>query len=42
MLLRVQIEGLPQYDKHQVIFILDDPSTFSARIPVVLGTPTIK
>ena len=40
-LLRVQIEGMPHYDEHQVVFILDDPSAFSARIPVILGTPTI-
>ena len=40
-LLRVQIEGMPHYDEHQVVFVLDDPSTFSARIPVILGTPTI-
>ena len=40
-LMRVQIEGMPHYDEHQVLFILDDPSTFSARIPVILGTPTI-
>ena len=41
MLLRVQIEGMPHYDEHQVVFVLDNPSAFSARIPVVLGTPTI-
>ena len=40
-LMRVQIEGMPHYDEHQVLFILDDPSTFSSRIPVILGTPTI-
>ena len=40
-LIRVQIEGLPHYVEQQVIFILDDPSWFSARIPVILGTPTI-
>ena len=40
-LMRVQIEGMPHYDEQQVIFILDDPSRFSARIPVILGTPTI-
>ena len=40
-LLRVQIEGMPHYDEHQVVFMLDDPSVFSARIPVILGTPTI-
>ena len=40
-LMRVQIEGMPHYDEHQVLFVLDDPSAFSARIPVILGTPTI-
>ena len=40
-LIRVQIEGMPHYDENQVVFILDDPSAFSARIPVILGTPTI-
>ena len=39
--MRVQIEGMPHYDEHQVLFILNDLSTFSARIPVILGTPTI-
>ena len=40
-LMRVQIEGLPHYNDQQVVFVLDDPSGFSARIPVILGTPTI-
>ena len=40
-LMRVQIEGMPHYDEHQVLFVLDDSSAFSARIPVILGTPTI-
>ena len=40
-LIRVQIERLPHYDEQQVIFVLDDPCGFSARIPVILGTPTI-
>ena len=40
-LMRVQIEGMPHYDEHQVLFVLDDPSAFSAGIPVILGTPTI-
>ena len=39
--MRVQIEGMPHYDKQQVVFVLDDPSGFSARIPVIMGTPTI-
>ena len=33
-LMRVQIEGMPHYDEQQVVFVLDDPSGFSARIPV--------
>ena len=40
-LLKVQIKGLPQYDEQQVVFVLDNPSAFLARIPVILGTPTI-
>ena len=40
-LMRVQIEGMLHYDEQQVVFVLDDPSGFSARIPVILGTPTI-
>ena len=40
-LMRVQIEGMPHNDEQQVVFVLDDPSGFSARIPVILGTPTI-
>ena len=41
VLVCVQIEGMPHYDEQQVTFILDDPSRFSARIPIILGTPTI-
>ena len=40
-LMRVQIEGMPHSDEQQVIFVLDDPSPFLARIPVIPGTPTI-
>ena len=32
---------MPHYDEQQVIFVLDDPSPFSARIPVILVTRTI-
>ena len=39
--MRVQIEDMPHYDEQQVVFVLDDPSRFSTRIPVILGTPTI-
>ena len=39
--MRVQIEGMPHYDEQQVVFVSDNPSGFSTRIPVILGTPTI-
>ena len=39
--MRVQIKDMPHYDEQQVVFVLDDPSGFSARIPVILGTLTI-
>ena len=32
---------MPHYDEQQVAFVLDDPSRFSTRIPIILGTPTI-
>ena len=41
MRVEIVIVGQPHYDKQQVVFVLDDPSVFSARIPVILGTPTI-
>ena len=37
----VQVEGVPEYDEDQVDFVVDDNTTFSWRVPVVLGTPTI-
>ena len=37
----VQVEGVPEYDEDQVAFVVDDNTTFSWQVPVVLGTPTI-
>ena len=37
----VQVEGVPKYDEDQVAFVVDDNTTFSWLVPVVLGTPTI-
>ena len=37
----IQVEGVPEYDEDQVAFVVDDNTTFSWRVPVVLGTPTI-
>ena len=35
------MEGVPEYNEDQVAFVVDDNTTFSWRVPVVLGTPTI-
>ena len=36
----VQVEGVPKYDEDQVTIVVDDNTSFSWRVPVVLGTPT--
>ena len=41
MMIRVQIPQAPSYDEDQVALIVEDPSLFSRRCPVILGTPTI-
>ena len=42
VLIRVQVEGVPGYDKDQVAFVVDDPTTtFGIQVLIVLGTPTI-
>ena len=41
VVIRVQVEGVPEYVEHQVAFVVDDNTTFSWRVPVVLCTPTI-
>ena len=41
VVIRVQVEGVPEYNEDQVAFVVDDNTTFSWRVPVVLGTPTI-
>ena len=41
VVIHVQVEGVPEYDEDQVAFVVDDNTTFSWRVPVVLGTPTI-
>ena len=35
------MEGVPEYDKDQVAFVIDENTTFSWHVPVVLGIPTI-
>ena len=37
----VQVEGVPEYDEDQVTFVVDDNTSFSWQVPVVLSTPII-
>ena len=37
----VQVGGVQGYDKDQIALVIPDISNFAARIPVMLGTPTI-
>ena len=41
VMIRVQIPQVPSYDEDQVALIVEDPSLFSRRCPVILRTPTI-
>ena len=40
-MIRVQIPYAPRYDEDQVALIVEDPSLFSQKCPVILRTPTI-
>ena len=37
----VQVDGVQGYDKDQIALVIPDISNFAARVPVILGTPTI-
>ena len=41
VVIRVQIPYVPSYDEEQVALVVEDPSPFARRCPVILGTPTI-
>ena len=41
VMIRVQIPQVWSYNKDQVALIIEDPSLFSQRCPIILGTPTI-
>ena len=41
VMIRVQIPNAPSYDEDQVTLIIEDPSLFSQRCPVILGMLTI-
>ena len=38
----VQVDRVWGYDKDQIALIIPDFSNFAIRIPVILGTPTIR
>ena len=37
----VQVDGVWGYDKDQIVLVILDFSNFTARVPVILGMPTI-
>ena len=37
----VQVDGVQGYDEDQIALVIPDISNFAARVPVILGTPTI-
>ena len=37
----VQVDRVQGYDKDQIALVIPDLSNFTARVPVILGTPTI-
>ena len=37
----VQVDGVRSYEEDQIALVIPDLSNFVARIPVILGTPTI-
>ena len=38
---RVRIEGIPSYDEEQVAHVIEDSSSFSQKVPVLLGKLTL-
>ena len=38
---RVRIEGIPSYDEEQVALVIEDSSSFSKKVPVLLGMLTL-
>ena len=41
IIIQVQVDGVQGYDKDQIALVILDASNFAARVPVILGTPTI-
>ena len=41
VVIQVQVDGVWGYDEDQIALVVLDISNFAARVPVILGTPTI-
>ena len=41
VIIQVQVDGVQGYDEDQIAIVILDLPNFVARIPVILGTPTI-
>ena len=41
MVIQVQVDRVQSYNEDQIALVIPDPSKFAARVPVILGTPTI-
>ena len=41
VIVQVQIPYVPSYNEEQGALVVEDPSSFARRCPVILGTPTI-
>ena len=39
--IQVQVDRVWGYDEDQIALVILDPSNFAARVPVILGKPTI-
>ena len=42
IVIRVQVDRVQGYDEDQIALIIPDFSNFAVRVPVILGTPTIR
>ena len=41
IIIQVQVDGVQGYDEDKIALVIPDLSDFMARVPVILGTPTI-
>ena len=41
VVIQVQVDGIQGYDEDQIALVILDLSNFVARVPVILGTPTM-